>query len=214
MQRVLLRTGKLLMGSLVLVAICSGQASADLTNGGFDTGSFNPVWSLSGTYASNSSVASSGSNGYVSQSGSDYALIGGTSFLGTGLFPGSVSLSTTFTTVKDASYTLTFYLANNQSTSNEVKAFWNGTSVFDQAIADNGKTYTEYTLTEAATSTSTTVKFTINDATGYLALDSVSVVDPPPAAPEPSTAIAGLVGGLAMTGYVWRARRRAAHSAA
>ncbi len=72
--------------------------------------------------------------------------------------------------------------------------------------------YTAYSFTETA-SANAAITFSYNTR-GLCALDNVSVVANAIPTPEPSTAIVGLVGGLAMTGYVWRARRRAAHSAA
>jgi hypothetical protein len=197
-----LRKGALVVGTFTLLCMLSGRASADLTtNGGFDSGSFSG-WTTSGWTFAASSVQGTGSNWYNSQAGSDYALLGTTLGL-------TDSLSQKIATTSGQSYTFSFYLANNGSSSNEFQASWNGSTIFDQSIAETGKSYNLYSFTEKATSSLTTIQFSFNDTLSYLALDSVSVVSNAVAAPEPSTAIVALVGGLAMTGYVWQFRRRA-----
>jgi hypothetical protein len=193
-----LRAGKLLGAMLALVLMLSSQATADLVvNGGFESGNFTG-WSQSGD-TSFTSVVSSGTQGYNSQSGSEFALLGPVT---TG------QLSQTLATTAGQSYTFSWYLASDGRNPDSFSASWAGTTISSQTNVPQ-QNYTRYSFTETASSNSTTVRFAFSDLNSYLALDTVSVVSNAVAAPEPSTAIVGLVGGLGMTGYFWRARRRA-----
>jgi hypothetical protein len=197
-----LRAGKLLGATLAMVLMLSSQASADLVvNGGFDTGNFTG-WTQTGD-TSFTSVSRSGdvsTGGYLSQGGNYYAALGP---LTTG------RLSQTLATTAGQSYTFSWYLASNGIRPDSFQASWAGITISNQANVPQ-QNYTLYSFTETASSSSTTIQFAFSDFNSYLALDTVSVVSNAVAAPEPSTAIVGLVGGLGMTGYFWRTRRRAA----
>jgi hypothetical protein len=206
MQKVL-RSGKLLAGSLALVLLASGQASADLlNNGSFETGTFSN-WSQTGGSTNFTFVEKNSFDGYTPQLGSYFAALGP---LSTGY------LSQSFATTVGQAYTVTWNLAVNdgRSPQNGFQAFWNATNNSSSITMSNnqnfdtaGGNYATYSFTEVATTSNTTLEFAFYDVANYIALDNVSVNAV--SAPEPSTAVVGLVGGLAMTGYLWRARRRA-----
>jgi hypothetical protein len=195
-----LRAGKLLGATLALVLMLSSQAAADLVvNGGFESGNFTG-WTQSGD-TSFTSVAQSGEHGYNAQGGNNYAALGP-------LFSNGF-LSQTLATTAGQSYTFSWYLASNGTRPDSFSASWAGATISSQANVPQ-QNYTRYSFTETASSSSTMIRFAFTDRYSYLALDTVSVVPNAVAAPEPSTAIVGLVGGLGMTGYLWRARRRTA----
>jgi hypothetical protein len=205
MMQTVFRTGKLVVGILAFVLMISDQAAADLvTNGSFETGNFSG-WSQSGDPGF-TGVASAGFFNYAAQDGSHFAALGPFT---------SGDLSQSLATTAGASYTFTWYLASDGVSPNGFQAFWNGSSISNQTnLPTTHGNYTGYSFTEVATSSHTTIQFGFYDPNSYLALDNVSVVANAVAAPEPSTAIVGVVGGLAMTGYVCRSRRRRARAAA
>jgi len=145
-----------------------GLSSADIVlNGGFETGDFtgwilsgNPIPGFvdssdphSGTYAAN--LFAAGSLGYMEQ------------FLST--TPGAL-------------YDLTFYLQSDGGTPNEFLAQVAGATRFDQ-LNIPAQSYTLYSFSFQATTTSTDVKFGFRNDPGSLHLDDISVT----AVPEPAT---------------------------
>ncbi len=204
------REAKLIAVSFALMLMGSGRVLADVnlvTNGSFESKNFSG-WTQSGdTNSGDVYVAKSGtggpngSQGYTSEDGSYLALLGPPYSLG--------YLSQSISTVAGQSYTFTFYIASNGENPDELQASWNGTSVLDlKNISNTHGSYLAETFTEKATSSTTQIKFGFYDTQSYLALDNVSVVANAVSTPEPSTAVIGLIGGVAMTGWIWRVRRR------
>jgi hypothetical protein len=191
--------------AVLAVLVGSRPASADLlvNNGSFETGNFNG-WNVN---ASNTSVQASGGflGGYTAENGNDYAALGTSG-------PSLGTVAQTFATTAGDSYTLSYYLANNNGTTlNEFRTAINGTTYFDQVNIAR-QSFTLYTDSFTATGSSSTVTFSERDFLGYLGLDNVSVTQNVASVPEPSTFIVSLVGGLALCGYGLRSVRRRAAS--
>jgi hypothetical protein len=86
---------------------------------------------------------------------------------------------------------------------------WDGSTV-DSLTNLTNAAWVQHSFTETATSSSTTIAFTVNDSPRYLALDDVSVT----AVPEPAglVALSG-IGAMGLLGIVWRGRKQIAPSA-
>lgn len=164
-----------------------------VTNPGFETGNFNGY---------DVSMAISGSNLSVSQN-DPHAGRYAAQFSDTA--KSYDILSQTLSTTPGASYSLSFYLANsyNNAGGNGFKAEFGSTVLLNQVnSATSG--FTLYTYTVTATDTSTNVFFEGYNASGFYALDDISVNA---VLPEPGTWAGGAL-LLVAAGLILRQRQR------
>ena len=105
------------------------------------------------------------------------------------------TLSQTIATTAGQTYTLSFWLQNGESGSNDFKAIWNGQTLLSLSNAAQSG-YTEYTYTVTATSSTTTLEFSAANGPSQWDLDNISLTangtsstTPPPAAPVISTSV-------------------------
>lgn len=201
LARVLFCASALLYSTLASSAL----AQEVVVNGGFETGGFLPDWTV--VDPSDSTVL--GNDSAFAHTG-DWKVYLGTSPVGA--FADLGSLSQTLTTTPGATYTLSFWLANDGAADpptslNEFDVFWNGAltpilSLTAQPTFD----YTEYTFSLAATGASTLLKFRYGNDADYFRLDDVSVAPAP--VPEPSATWLVLP-GMGILGLVhYRSARR------
>ena len=199
--------------ALILFVLSYGVARADqvnlVVNGGFETGDFSG-WTLTGNTGDCLFVGGVNDNRcdpptqFGGHSG-DYA-----AQLGDG--GSDAYLSQNIATVPGASYDISFWLASQGGAppANDFSVFWGG----QQVLALTNIAPSDYTFYNVGglspTGSQTTLMFAFRNDPAYLALDDVSVVDPPAAPmPEPSSFITlGLVFALfAMATLVRKARR-------
>jgi hypothetical protein len=157
-------TRKLLcIAVLLCTAVWSANAVNIVNNGGFETGNFSG-WTVNDP----SGFSNVGPDPLFAHSGNFHANLGAVGLTG--------SLSQSLTTVAGTSYTLSFWLANDSSTTpNSFAAFFNGVQVF--AIANSPIFgYTQFTFAGlVATSSSTTLEFRYRHDADFFRLDDVSV---------------------------------------
>ena len=156
-----------------------------VTNGSFETDSFTG-WTLGGNYTS----TTYGPEIFIdtdAEGGSTYAA-------GMGSVGSDGTLSQTIATTAGQTYTLSFWLQNEASGTNDFKAIWNGQTLLSLTNAAQSG-YTEYTYTVTATGSATTLEFSAANGPSQWDLDNVSltangtVTPPPPAAPVISTGV-------------------------
>ncbi len=87
------------------------------------------------------------------------------------------TLSQTIATTPGETYTLSFWLANEASGTNDFKAIWNGQTLLSLTNASQSG-YTEHTYTVTATGSSSTLEFSARNDPSQWDLDNVSLVDP------------------------------------
>ena len=166
-----------LVCALVMLVALSARAQDNLVqNGGFETGSYSPQWTLApgGPFDSVCQAgASIGAGSCLVHSG-QYAM----SF---GLDGAQDSLSQTIPTVAGNTYTLSFWLANeNPSDQNTTtfEVFWDGNSVYSLPSPQPSFPYTEVVLNLTASTNSTALTFVAQQDPDQWFLDDVAVVLP------------------------------------
>jgi hypothetical protein len=177
------------------LSICAAARGQNLiSNGSFQSGNF-ADWTLSGN-PSDLMVTSLSYGSYFHPDAGDkyYAMLGS--------FGSESFLSQTVSTNIGGNYDITFDLASDGGHTNQLTVDAGSNVLLNLSnIAAQG--YTEYSELFVATSTSTTIKIGTRDDPGYLLLDNVSVVDPPPPAstPLPATVWSALVPMAGLIGY-------------
>ena len=150
-----------------------GSAPVNLvTNGSFETDNFTG-WTLGG----NTTSAQMYINGQA-ESGSFAAALGSVGSDGT--------LSQTLQTTAGQQYTLSFWLANNSSSSDDFTAKWNGATVL-ALTSTPAQGYTEYTFTVTATGGTSTLEFDARQDPSHWSLDNISVTPVGTVAPAVGT---------------------------
>ena len=163
-----------------------------VANGNFATGDFTD-WTLGGNDDDGQIVIDTNAEG-----GSIYAA-------GMGSMGANGTLSQTIATTPGETYTLSFWLQNEASGTNDFKAIWNGQTLLSLTNATQSG-YTEYTYTVTATSSTTTLEFSAANGPSQWDLDNISLTangtstTTPPAAPVISTGVANSNESVTLTG--------------
>jgi hypothetical protein len=183
---------------LASLAFTPSVEANSVLNGSFETGDLTS-WTLSGN--TGFSGVDHGTTGFAPgpQNGSFAAFFGPVGSLG--------FLSQNVPTVSGASYNLTFRLANDGLTPNEVRVSWNGDVIFDQINLPSFD-YTQESFSNLlATSSFTSLQFGFLNDPGFFYLDSVYVGAG--AVPEPTTLLlwGTTMAGLALTRWRRHSRR-------
>src|SRR4029077_10566373 len=119
-----------------------------VTNGSFETDSFSG-WTLGGNFG----VVAAGPQTYINgnaESGSFAANIGA--------IGSDATLSQVIQTTAGQNYTLTFWLANGSSGTNDFKVKWNGASLLS-LVNSSAQGYTQYTYNVVASGATSTLEF-------------------------------------------------------
>ena len=191
-----MRTLRSILLALTAVAALSVAypAKANLiTNPGFETGNF------TGWTVSQFALVTGTVNGIAPHSGTFQA----TFFNGIG----SGSLSQSVATTPGATYTIDFFAANNNGgfpQSITLAVNWGGTTIFSHLFTSN-TAYTEYTFTETASASSTSLNFTLSGSTGVFLFDDISVTPTGVGVPDGGTTVSLL--GCALVGLAGLRRK-------
>jgi hypothetical protein len=147
------------------------EVSPLIQNGGFETGSF-AYWNLSGNFGSSYTVSVPRSYSIYSHSGYFSGFLG--------VNPSFGYLSQTVTTIPGQSYLLSFFIDSSSGIGsiNEFGVSWNGFSIFDQQDFTTAG-WTQLQFIVQATSGSTELEFSFDNATNYFWLDDVSLINLP-----------------------------------
>ena len=173
-----------------------------VANGNFATGDFTD-WTLGGNDSNTNSAQV-----YIdtnAEGGSTYAA-------GLGSMGADGTLSQTIATTAGQTYTLSFWLQNEASGTNDFKAIWNGQTQLSLTNAAQFG-YTEYTYTVTATSSTTTLEFSAANGPSNWDLDNISLTangtstTTPPAAPVISSGVANSNESVTLTGTAPAGRR-------
>jgi hypothetical protein len=181
--------------ALLCTVAWNAKAVNIVNNPGFETGSFSG-WTVNDP----SNFTNIGNNPLFAHSGTFHANLGAQGLTG--------SLSQTLTTMVGTSYTLSFWLANDSSsTPNSFSAFFGGVQVF--AIANSAVFgYTQFTISGlVATSTSTVLDFRYRHDADFFRLDDISV-DAAAGVPETASTIWLALPTFAALGLVYSRRGR------
>ena len=176
-----------------------------VVNGSFTTGNFSG-WTLGGN---------EGSTQWGPQIFIDTNSEGATPYAaGMGSIGADGTLSQTIATTAGQTYTLSFWLQNEASGTNDFKAIWNGQTLLSLTNAAQSG-YTQYTYNVTATGSTTTLEFSAANGSSQWDLDNVSLTPagsttttppagstttPPPAAPIIKTGVANSDGSVTLTG--------------
>ena len=136
-----------------------------VVNGSFTTGNFSG-WTLGG----NDGSTQWGPPIFIdtnAEGGSTYAA-------GMGSIGADGTLSQTIATTAGQTYTLSFWLQNEASGTNDFKAIWNGQTLLSLTNAAQSG-YTQYTYTVTATGSTTTLEFSAANGPSQWDLDNISL---------------------------------------
>ncbi len=198
--------------SLAVLACASGMGSvfaqaAVITNGDFETGDLTgdlTGWTLTNASAFDAVCASGsviGSSTCIANSG--------TYSMAFGQFEGLTTLSQTIATTSGSTYTISFYLANDNP-GGSVESFamqWNGSTVFSLPDPQASFPYSQRVILNlTATSSSTLLAFDARHDPAQWFLDSIAIADS--AVPEPASLLLTGVGLAAILQASRRLRRR------
>ncbi len=187
---------------------CVTLAGNLVSNCGFESGSFSG-WTLSGNDVPGQLGNLYGVEG-TDPIDSISPLDGSYQAYFADLTSNATTLTQTIATTASDLYTVTFYAAQDTSSSpeygNELIASFGGTSLTNLSdVAVEG--YTEYTFNIDATSSSSVLSLTFGNGLGEFLLDDVSVVQqsqaPPPSTPEPP-AWTFMLAGMMGLGLLWK----------
>jgi hypothetical protein len=157
-------TGDTVTNNVTSAAPPPPPAGQLVTNGSFETHDFGG-WTLGGN---------SGASTYGAQISIDTDAESGAYAAGLGSIGSDGTLSQTIATTAGTTYTLSFWLQNEGSGTNDFKAIWNGQALVSLTNAAQSG-YTQYTYTVTATGSSSTLEFSaLNDASQW-DLDNISL---------------------------------------
>jgi PEP-CTERM motif len=169
-------------------------------NGDFSSGSFSPYWALAGD-SSGAFVTSGQLNGSTYQA----ALTTNANDNG--------SLTQSLSTMAGQEYMFSFLLGGDGATANAFSASLGSSTLVNLTNVSNTLPLgTTYSVDYTATSSSTGLSFTFDDAPGYLYLTNVSVVALTSSVPEPSTILSVGLGVLMVAGHRWRQHRQSSRT--
>jgi hypothetical protein len=183
----------------LFATILAASAQELVTNGGFETADFSG-WTVNDP-STFTLIGTNSINFPGSHSGNNYALLGAS--------PAAGSLSQTFNTSAGESYNISFWLASDRTTTvdNSFQVLWNGVSIFSQVnVPAPGFTnsYANFTFTNAAAGSTSTLEFRYVNNDDYFRLDDVSVS----IVPEASTTSLALIGFGALSFVAYRKTKR------
>ena len=156
------------LDNISVTAQATSPPAASLTNGSFATGSFSG-WTLGG----NSTSTTYGPEIVIdknAEGASTYAA-------GMGSVGSDGTLSQTVATTPGKTYTLSFWLQNEASGTNDFEAQWNGQTLLSLTNAAQSG-YKQYTYSVTATSSATTLAFSARNDPSQWDLDNISLALP------------------------------------
>jgi hypothetical protein len=182
------------MLALVLVVLFGFVPEAranSILNGGFEDPAFSD-WAVE--QAASGSALFEGGSAHTGHSAAWFGAVGTI----------ADTISETFATTPGVTYVLTFWVAHaGAAVSNSFAAFWDGVPVLTLVNAGSFG-YTEYTFSEVATDTTTTISFSGRDVLSFFRLDDVNVTE----TPEPWTVVLTGLGFLSLLTLAHRTRLR------
>jgi hypothetical protein len=170
-------SGNTVTGNITAAAPPPPPAGQLIVNGSFETHDFGG-WTVGG----NSGASTFGPQMFI-----DTTPENGTYAVALGSMGSDGTLSQTIATTAGSTYTLSFWLKNEESDTNDFKATWNGQTLLALTNAAQSG-YTQYTYTVTATGAASTLQFSARNDQSQWDLDNISLTAsgtssaPPPAA--------------------------------